>query len=144
MGNRWGKATLPEVLSMFCYGIHLSTSKDCTPSELKWRSVQCWFFFHSQLFGDFKIFHVNWWNVVTLCVNQDSAGRSSVREQHFTLQDDMIPGFGLLQSFLLLTDHYILGRAAFIFMILLNVGLLLTFRFVHVPPGRGELCVMSA
>lgn len=69
---------------------------------------------------------------------QDSAGRSSVREQHFTLEDGLTPSFGFVQSFILLTDHYILGRLAFIFMMLLNVGVLLAFRFLRVPPGRGE------
>lgn len=69
---------------------------------------------------------------------QDSAGRSSVREQHFTLENSLTPSFGFVQSFILLTDHYILGRLAFIFMMLLNVGVLLAFRFLRVPPGRGE------
>eukprot|EP00064_Thunnus_orientalis_P013223 superscaffoldBa00002121_g13260 len=68
---------------------------------------------------------------------EDSAGRSSVREQHFTLEDDLTPSFGFAQSFILLTDHYILGRVAFIFMMLLNVGVLLAFRFLRVPSGRG-------
>lgn len=69
---------------------------------------------------------------------QDSAGRSSVREQHFTLEDDLIPGFGLVQSFLLLTDHYVLGRAAFIFTVLMNVGGLMAFRFTRLSVSRGE------
>lgn len=69
---------------------------------------------------------------------QDSAGRSSVREQRFTLEDELIPGFGLVQSFLLLTDHYVLGRAAFIFAIVMNVGGLMAFRFVRLSVGRGE------
>lgn len=51
----------------------------------------------------------------------------------------MTPSFGFVQSFILLTDHYILGRAAFIFIMLLNVGVLLAFRFLRVPSGRGEL-----
>lgn len=68
---------------------------------------------------------------------EDSAGRSSVREQHFTLEDSVTPSFGFAQSFILLTDHYILGRLAFIFIMLLNVGVLLAFRFLRVPPGRG-------
>lgn len=74
---------------------------------------------------------------------QDSAGRSSVREQHFTLESDLTPSFGFMQSFLLLSDHYILGRAAFIFMILINVGVLLAFRFLQVPTGRGELSLAA-
>ncbi|KAK1894673.1 Transmembrane protein 62 [Dissostichus eleginoides] len=44
-----------------------------------------------------------------------------------------------VESFILLTDHYILARAAFIFVILLNVGVLLAFRFLPAPSGRGEL-----
>lgn len=61
-----------------------------------------------------------------------------MREQHFTLEDGLTPSFGFAQSFILLTDHYILGRLAFISMMLLNVGVLLAFRFLRVPPGRGE------
>lgn len=61
-----------------------------------------------------------------------------MREQQFTLEDDLIPGFGLVQSFLLLTDHYILGRAAFIFTILMNVGGLMAFRFMRLSVSRGE------
>ncbi|KAM7403422.1 hypothetical protein PAMA_004060 [Pampus argenteus] len=68
---------------------------------------------------------------------EDSAGRSSVREQHFTLEDNLTPSFGFVQSFILLTDHYIFGRVAFICMMLLNVGVLLAFRFLHVSSGRG-------
>uniref|UniRef100_A0A665WVK3 Transmembrane protein 62 n=2 Tax=Echeneis naucrates TaxID=173247 RepID=A0A665WVK3_ECHNA len=75
---------------------------------------------------------------------EDSAGRATVREQHFTLEDNRTPSFGFVQSFILLTDHYILGRVAFIFMMLLNVGVLLAFRFLRVPSGRGlmsQACV---
>ncbi|XP_028995945.1 transmembrane protein 62 [Betta splendens] len=68
---------------------------------------------------------------------EDSAGRSTVREQHFTLEDKLTPSFGFVQSFILLTDHYILGRVAFIFTTLLNIGVLLAFRFLRVPVGRG-------
>ncbi|XP_076013792.1 transmembrane protein 62 [Genypterus blacodes] len=69
---------------------------------------------------------------------EDSAGRSSVREQHFTLEEDMTPSFGFAQSFILLSDHYILARVAFVFMMLLNVGVLLIFRFMRVPSGRAS------
>lgn len=68
---------------------------------------------------------------------EDAAGRSSVREQHFTLEDDLTPSFGFFQSFILLTDHYILGRVAFVFMMLLNIGVLVAFRFLSVPSRRG-------
>lgn len=173
MGNLWGKASLPEAPSMFCYGIRLSTSLGCTQSELKWRSVQHLFVFQFKwkVFRDIAIFQKSWLSLEVVfswvefwfssnyvrsaaalihyslfffsypfvCVSQDSAGRSSVREQHFTLEDDLTPSFGFVQSFILLTDHYILGRVAFIFMMLLNVGVLLAFRFLRVPSGRGEL-----
>ncbi|XP_071771777.1 transmembrane protein 62 isoform X2 [Centroberyx gerrardi] len=68
---------------------------------------------------------------------EDSAGRSTVREQQFTLEEDLTPSFGFVQSFILLTDHYILGRVAFVVTMLLNVGVLLVFRFLRVPSGRG-------
>uniref|UniRef100_A0A8C1B268 Transmembrane protein 62 n=1 Tax=Cyprinus carpio carpio TaxID=630221 RepID=A0A8C1B268_CYPCA len=41
---------------------------------------------------------------------EDSAGRSKVREQQFTLEEDLAPSFGFMQSFILLTDHYILNN----------------------------------
>uniref|UniRef100_A0A669D245 Transmembrane protein 62 n=1 Tax=Oreochromis niloticus TaxID=8128 RepID=A0A669D245_ORENI len=63
---------------------------------------------------------------------EDAAGRSSVREQHFTLEGDLTPTFGFVQSFILLTDHYILGRVAFIITMLLNIGVLMAFRFMPV------------
>ncbi|KAM4542627.1 transmembrane protein 62 isoform 2-T2 [Odontesthes bonariensis] len=68
---------------------------------------------------------------------EDSAGRSSVQEQHFTLEDGVTPSFSFSQSFILLTDHYILGRVAFILTMLLNVGVLVAFRYLRVPTGRG-------
>ncbi|XP_072222125.1 transmembrane protein 62 isoform X2 [Leuresthes tenuis] len=68
---------------------------------------------------------------------EDSAGRSSVQEQHFTLEDGVTPSFSFSQSFILLTDHYILGRVAFVVTMLLNVGVLLAFRYLRVPAGRG-------
>uniref|UniRef100_A0AAX7SQQ5 Calcineurin-like phosphoesterase domain-containing protein n=1 Tax=Astatotilapia calliptera TaxID=8154 RepID=A0AAX7SQQ5_ASTCA len=73
---------------------------------------------------------------------EDAAGRSSVREQHFTLEGDLTPTFGFVQSFILLTDHYVLGRVAFIFMMLLNIGVLMAFRFMPILSGPwfiGEL-----
>lgn len=76
-------------------------------------------------------------------MSQDSEGRSTVREQHFTLEEDLTPSFGFVQSFILLSDHYILARLAFILLVLLNVGVLLAFRFMRVPSGRGELLSLN-
>uniref|UniRef100_A0A3P8P252 Calcineurin-like phosphoesterase domain-containing protein n=1 Tax=Astatotilapia calliptera TaxID=8154 RepID=A0A3P8P252_ASTCA len=69
---------------------------------------------------------------------EDAAGRSSVREQHFTLEGDLTPTFGFVQSFILLTDHYVLGRVAFIFMILFRFSLCMSLRLVS-PWFIGEL-----
>ncbi|CAG5866682.1 unnamed protein product [Menidia menidia] len=68
---------------------------------------------------------------------EDLAGRSSVQEQHFTLEGGVTPSFSFSQSFILLTDHYVLGRVAFIFTMLLNLSVLLAFRYLSVPAGRG-------
>ncbi|XP_056624331.1 transmembrane protein 62 isoform X2 [Triplophysa dalaica] len=68
---------------------------------------------------------------------EDSAGRSKISEQQFTLEEDLTPSFGLIQSFILLTDHYILARIAFVAIVLLNLGGLVIFRFMHVSSTRG-------
>ncbi|XP_076155294.1 transmembrane protein 62 [Alosa pseudoharengus] len=70
---------------------------------------------------------------------EDAADRVKVREQQFTLEEDLTPSFGFVQSFILLTDHYILGRLGFVTLVLLNVGLLVVFRFQSVPVCRGVL-----
>ncbi|XP_049597074.1 transmembrane protein 62 isoform X1 [Syngnathus scovelli] len=72
---------------------------------------------------------------------EDSMGRQSAREQQFSLASDgMTPSFSFGQSFILLTDHYVVGRAIFVITVLVNVALLLSFRFVrHFPPGRAGL-----
>ncbi|MGH0169370.1 UNVERIFIED_CONTAM: hypothetical protein FKN15_056768 [Acipenser sinensis] len=53
---------------------------------------------------------------------EDAAGRSTVRHHEFTLEKDVSLGFGFLQSFILLTDHYILARVTFVFLVLVNLG----------------------
>ncbi|XP_053488171.1 transmembrane protein 62 [Ictalurus furcatus] len=68
---------------------------------------------------------------------ENLAGRTKVREQLFTMQEDLTPSFGFFQSFILLTDHYILARIAFVAVVLLNVGVLVAFRFLHLPAARG-------
>ncbi|KAM6960922.1 transmembrane protein 62 [Aplochiton taeniatus] len=65
---------------------------------------------------------------------EDSEGRAVVREQHFTLEGgNLSPSFDLLQSFILITDHYILARVAFVLVMLLNIGVLVLFRFLSLP-----------
>ncbi|XP_059908871.1 transmembrane protein 62 isoform X3 [Gadus macrocephalus] len=74
---------------------------------------------------------------------EDQAGRWAVVEQRFTLERGLAPGFGLAQSFILLTDHYLLARAAFLAAVLLNVGTLLLYRFLRVPPGRATVGLLA-
>lgn len=70
---------------------------------------------------------------------QDAAGRSTVKQQLFSLEEGLTPSFGFVQSFILLTDHYVLGRAAFAFTVLLNIGGLVLFRWMTFYSGRGVL-----
>ncbi|KAJ8401137.1 hypothetical protein AAFF_G00387190 [Aldrovandia affinis] len=67
---------------------------------------------------------------------EDSLGRSAVKEQQFTLEDSLALSFGFIQSFILLTDHYIMARVLFVFVILLNVTVLMAFRFLRIPTLR--------
>lgn len=109
--------------------------------ELSFWALPCCFECFLQIFSVITELTI-YFSLIFLCpcpVSQDSAGRSTVREQHFTLEDDLTPSFGFVQSFILLTDHYILARVAFVCMTLLNIGVLLAFRFLRVPSGRGEL-----
>lgn len=65
---------------------------------------------------------------------EDSAGRSVFREHQFTLEGgNLSPSFDFFQSFILITDHYILARVAFVVVMLLNVGMLVLFRFLSFP-----------
>ncbi|KAI5616782.1 transmembrane protein 62 [Silurus asotus] len=70
---------------------------------------------------------------------ENLAGQTKVKEQLFTMQEDLTPSFGFLQSFILLTDHYILARILFVAVVLLNVGVLVVFRFKQMPAARGLL-----
>uniref|UniRef100_A0AAV2JI22 Transmembrane protein 62 n=1 Tax=Knipowitschia caucasica TaxID=637954 RepID=A0AAV2JI22_KNICA len=78
---------------------------------------------------------------------QDSSGRSVVKQQHFSLEDNLTLSFGFVQSFILLTDHHVLGKVAFAVTVLLNVGALLLFRrtrFTGVQPkGLVSSCCSS-
>ncbi|KAJ8289623.1 hypothetical protein GJAV_G00003450 [Gymnothorax javanicus] len=69
---------------------------------------------------------------------EDSAGRSTEQEQQFTLEDSVALGFGFIQSFILLTDHYIMARVLFASVVLLNVAGLITFRVLRTPKLRAS------
>lgn len=65
---------------------------------------------------------------------EDSAGCTVVREHQFTLEGGSLSlSFDFFQSFILITDHYILARVAFVMVMLLNVGVLVLFRFLSLP-----------
>ncbi|XP_072314149.1 transmembrane protein 62 [Eucyclogobius newberryi] len=70
---------------------------------------------------------------------QDAAGRSAVKRQLFSLEAGLTPSFGFVQSFILLTDHHVLGRAAFAATVLLNIGGLMAFRWTARANGKGLL-----
>ncbi|XP_070972434.1 transmembrane protein 62 isoform X1 [Oncorhynchus clarkii lewisi] len=74
---------------------------------------------------------------------KDAVGRLTFREQLFTLEEDLSPSFGFFQSFILLTDHYILARVAFVAGMLLNIGVLVAFRFMPLPSVRGSSSLSS-
>nr|XP_023683199.1 transmembrane protein 62 isoform X1 [Paramormyrops kingsleyae] len=74
---------------------------------------------------------------------EDSAGRFVTYGQQFTLEDSFSLSFGFLQSFILLTDHYILARVTFVLTVLLNVAVLLAFRFLQPPSMRVSSGIIS-
>uniref|UniRef100_A0A8C2BEY8 Transmembrane protein 62 n=1 Tax=Cyprinus carpio TaxID=7962 RepID=A0A8C2BEY8_CYPCA len=72
---------------------------------------------------------------------EDSAGRSKVREQQFTLEEDLAPSFGFMQSFILLTDHYILSNVFFYSLLLFNLCTALGPWFIgEVIDGHNGAC----
>ncbi|GAA6108741.1 transmembrane protein 62 [Tachysurus ichikawai] len=70
---------------------------------------------------------------------ENLAGQTKVHKQLFTMQKDLTPSFGFLQSFILLNDHYIQAKIIFLAAVLVNVGILVAFRFMHIPKARGLL-----
>ncbi|XP_028677586.2 transmembrane protein 62 isoform X1 [Erpetoichthys calabaricus] len=64
---------------------------------------------------------------------EDAAGRSAVARHEFSLEEDVSLSFGLMQSFILLTDHYIIARVLFVFLTLFNIAVIVTFRYVRRP-----------
>ncbi|MBN3296123.1 TMM62 protein, partial [Amia calva] len=69
---------------------------------------------------------------------EDSAGRSTVREHQFTLEENVSLSFRFFQSFILLTDHYILAQVIFLSLVLFNIALIVVFRFRGPPTLRGS------
>ncbi|GAB1286775.1 Transmembrane protein 62 [Apodemus speciosus] len=61
---------------------------------------------------------------------QDSAGRSRSAHHIFSAQENAHLTFDPLASFILLTDHYIVARVLFVLIVLIQLTMLITFRYL--------------
>ncbi|XP_067413991.1 transmembrane protein 62 isoform X3 [Emydura macquarii macquarii] len=68
---------------------------------------------------------------------QDAVGKSSTRGHTFAIDENLSLRFGFLSSFILLTDHYILARVLFGLTVLVQITLLLIFRYRRKPTLKG-------
>uniref|UniRef100_A0A4X1V4P7 Transmembrane protein 62 n=2 Tax=Sus scrofa TaxID=9823 RepID=A0A4X1V4P7_PIG len=68
---------------------------------------------------------------------QDSAGRSKSVHHVFSAQKDIHLRFDPLASFILLTDHCIVARVVFVMIVLIQLIILITFRFRAHPEHKG-------
>ncbi|XP_025043286.1 transmembrane protein 62 isoform X4 [Pelodiscus sinensis] len=68
---------------------------------------------------------------------QDATGKSRTRGHTFAVNENLSLRFGFLSSFILLTDHYILARVLFGLIVLVQVALLLIFRYLRKPTLKG-------
>lgn len=71
---------------------------------------------------------------------QDSAGRSKSVHHLFSIQENVHLRFNPIASFILLTDHYIVARIVFVMIVLLQLIILIAYRYrgyaEHTgPPG---------
>ncbi|XP_030070370.1 transmembrane protein 62 isoform X2 [Microcaecilia unicolor] len=64
---------------------------------------------------------------------QDESGKINTRSQMFTLEDNVSLRFDLLSSIILLSDLYIVGQVFFILIVIAQVGVLVTFRYLRRP-----------
>lgn len=70
---------------------------------------------------------------------QDSAGRSTSARHIFSAQENTHLTFDPLASFILLTDHYIVARVLFVLIVLIQLTVLITFRYLAYPELREPL-----
>ncbi|NWH76654.1 TMM62 protein, partial [Piaya cayana] len=64
---------------------------------------------------------------------QDASGRTSVRGHLFAMEKNLSLQFGFLQSFILLTDYYVLVRVLFGLIVLIQIAFLVIFRYLQKP-----------
>nr|XP_035929860.1 transmembrane protein 62 isoform X3 [Halichoerus grypus] len=68
---------------------------------------------------------------------KDSAGRSKSVHHLFSVQEDIHLRFDPLASFILLTDHCIVARVLFVIIVLIQLTILITFRYRGYPEHKG-------
>ncbi|XP_077674923.1 transmembrane protein 62 isoform X4 [Eretmochelys imbricata] len=68
---------------------------------------------------------------------QDAIGKSSTQGHTFAVNENLSLRFGFLSSLILLTDHYILARVLFGLTVLVQITLLLLFRYLRKPMLKG-------
>ncbi|XP_023446985.1 transmembrane protein 62 isoform X2 [Dasypus novemcinctus] len=68
---------------------------------------------------------------------QDSAGRSKTVHHIFSIQEDVHLKFDPLASFILLTDYYIVAQVIFLLTVLIQLTILITFRYQGYPKLKG-------
>ncbi|NXE07996.1 TMM62 protein, partial [Lophotis ruficrista] len=64
---------------------------------------------------------------------QDASGRISTRGHIFAMEENLSLKFGFWPSFILLTDHYVLARVLFGLIVLIQIALLVIFRYLQKP-----------
>ncbi|XP_032153615.1 transmembrane protein 62 isoform X2 [Sapajus apella] len=68
---------------------------------------------------------------------QDAAGRSKSAHHIFSVQENNHLSFDPLASFILRTDHYIIARVLFALIVLIQLIILITFRYRGYPELKG-------
>ncbi|XP_023414511.2 transmembrane protein 62 isoform X1 [Loxodonta africana] len=68
---------------------------------------------------------------------QDSVGRRETVHHIFSVEEDLHLTFEPLASFILLTDHYIVARVLFVLIVLVQLTLLIIFRYRGHPKLKG-------
>ncbi|XP_058440712.1 transmembrane protein 62 isoform X4 [Marmota monax] len=68
---------------------------------------------------------------------QDSAGRSTSVHHIFSVQENIHLTFNPLASFILLTDHCMVARVLFVLIVLIQLFILITFRYLEYPDLKG-------
>ncbi|XP_062824189.1 transmembrane protein 62 isoform X2 [Anolis carolinensis] len=70
---------------------------------------------------------------------QDISGRNTTQVHTFAMEENLSLKFGLFASWLLLTDHYIWVRTLFILTVLIQILLLIFFRYRRTPTLKQPL-----